>query len=99
MPVEHEQPSVKDDDSLEAQLLSLRRELAESNKQRDLAIRLLRRQMLANERLQRQLSLSARLALIYLSTPLLRAGRRYLGQRLPQPLKEFIRRNFLSARP
>lgn len=91
-------PSAKDGDSLEAQLLSLQQELAESNKQRDLAIQLLRRQTLTNVRLQRQFARSTRSAVIYLASPFIRAGRRYLSRKLPRPLKKFILRNFLKVR-
>jgi len=84
--------------SLEAKLKATQKELAESILQRDLAIRLLRRQTLANAQLQRQIMLSWRLSIGNLLWDIYHILYHRLRDATPEPLKQLIKRHFLGIR-
>jgi hypothetical protein len=84
--------------SLEAKLKATQEKLDESILQRDLAIRLLRRQTLTNVRLQRQIMISWRLSIPNLSRQIYQTLYHRLRRGAPKTLKQFIKRHFLGIR-
>lgn len=81
---------------LEAKLKTTQKELAESILQRDLAIRLLRRQTLANAQLHRQIMIYWQLSVAKLWWRIYQTLYHRLRRAAPKPLKQFIKRHFLG---
>ena len=84
--------------AVEAQLKATQAKLAESILQRDLAIRLLRRQTLANVQLQRQIAISWRMSKAIQSWRFHQILYYRLRRVAPKPLKLFIKRHFLGIK-
>ena len=82
--------------SLEAKLKATQKELAESILQRDLAIRLVRRQTLVNAQFHRQLMISSRLRMVNLSWSIHQILYHRLRRVALKPLKQFIKQHFLG---